>query len=161
MPGNNGEQHVFNDEYWMALAIEEARQAELIDEVPVGAIIVYNDKIIGRGYNQLINKNDATAHAEILAIRSAGQAIKNYRLVTSKLYVTLEPCMMCVGAMVHARIDSIIFGAYDHKTGMAGTKEDCFNKPYHNHKIKIKGGILELDCARLLKDFFRKKRKKG
>jgi tRNA(adenine34) deaminase len=148
------------DDYWMAKAIEQARKAQEVDEVPVGAIVVKNEEIIGKGFNQVITQNDASGHAEIIAIRDAGKHLKNYRLVQTKLYVTLEPCMMCVGAMVHARIDKVIFGAYDHKTGMAGTKDNCFDKFYHNHKIKVVGGVLEMDCARLLKNFFKMKRAK-
>ena len=151
---------MYDDNYWMAIAIEMAKMAEITGEVPVGAIIVKDDRVLGRGYNRVISQHDACGHAEILAIRHASDKIHNYRLVDVKLYVTLEPCMMCVGAMVHARIDTVIFGAYDQKTGMAGTRDNCFDKPYHNHKVKIRGGILELDCARLLKDFFKKKRKK-
>jgi len=148
----------FDDEYWMKQAIIMAAKAENIDEVPVGAIIVKDNKIIGEGFNQVISTNDATAHAEIQAIRNAGKQIDNYRIVDTKLYVTLEPCMMCVGAIIHARISDIIFGAFDPKTGMAGTKDNCFEKPYHNHQVNIKGGVLELDCARQLKNFFKNKR---
>ena len=147
-----------DDIHWMKQAIEMAQKALEIDEVPVGALIVENNNIIGSGYNQVISTNDASAHAEIQAIRSAGEGINNYRLVESTLYVTMEPCMMCVGAIIHARIDHIVFGAYDHKTGMAMTRDCCFDKPYHNHKVKVTGGILEINCASLLKDFFRKKR---
>lgn len=148
----------YDDNYWMEQAVKMASKAENIDEVPVGAIIVRNNEIIGKGYNQVITNSDASAHAEIQAIRDAGKAIKNYRIIDTTLYVTLEPCMMCVGAMVHARIGKIVFGAYDPKTGMAGTKDNCFEKPYHNHSVEIIGGVLELDCARQLKAFFRKKR---
>lgn len=151
----------FDDEYWMQQAITMATKAEEYDEVPVGAIIVKDDKIIGTGYNQVITHNDATAHAEIQAIRNAGKNIDNYRIVNTKLYVTLEPCMMCVGAIVHARITEIIFGAYDPKTGMAGTQDNCFEKPYHNHQVEIMGGVLEDECAELLKGFFRNKRRVG
>lgn len=148
----------FDNNYWMQQAIEMAKKAEQSDEVPVGAVIVKDNKIIGTGHNQVINNNDATAHAEIQAIRNAGKKIDNYRIVNSKLYVTLEPCMMCVGAIVHARISEIIFGAYDPKTGMAGTQDNCFEKPYHNHQVEIQGGVLEAECAELLKVFFRRKR---
>jgi tRNA(adenine34) deaminase len=147
-----------DDIHWMKQAIEMAQKALIIDEVPVGAVIVKDNKVIGSGYNQVISTNDATAHAEIQAIRSAGHDISNYRVIESTLYVTMEPCMMCVGAIVHARIDRIVFGAYDHKTGMALTRDSCFDKPYHNHKVRVFGGVLELNCASLLKDFFRMKR---
>jgi len=142
----------------MAQAVECAKQAELIDEVPVGAIIVKDDKIIGSGYNQVISNHDASAHAEVQAIRNTGKNMKNYRLVDTVLYVTLEPCMMCVGAIVHARIGQIVFGAFDKKTGMAGTCENCFDKPYHNHQVEIVGGVLEQDCSQLLQQFFKYRR---
>ncbi|MCF6319851.1 MAG: tRNA adenosine(34) deaminase TadA [Proteobacteria bacterium] len=150
-----GDEH---HEHWMKEAINQAEQAKLQGEVPVGAILVKDNKIIGKGYNQVISNSDATAHAEIQAIRNAGQAIDNYRIINSQLYITLEPCMMCVGAIIHARISKIVFGAYDPKTGMAGTQDNCFAKPYHNHFVGIQGGILEVECANLLKEFFRWKR---
>ena len=150
----------FSDEYWMQKAIDMALLAQQIDEVPVGAIVVKNNEIIGQGYNQVICHSDASAHAEIQALRSASQLLKNYRIVDSIMYVTLEPCMMCVGAMVHARIKQVVFGAYDHKTGMAMTRDSCFDKSYHNHKVTSIGGVLEMDCARLLKNFFKSKRAK-
>ncbi len=148
----------YSDEYWMQQAMKQAQLAQAQDEVPVGAILVKDNQMIGKGHNLVISNNDPSAHAEIQAIRDAGKNIKNYRIIQSKLYVTLEPCMMCVGAIVHARISEIIFGAYDPKTGMAGTQDNCFDKSYHNHKVTIVGGILELDCARQLKMFFKKKR---
>jgi tRNA(adenine34) deaminase len=151
----------YDDEYWMQEAIRMADKAREIGEVPVGAILVKNNEIIGRGYNQVIIKNDPTAHAEVQAIRNAGSQLSNYRLIDTKLYVTLEPCMMCVGAIVHARITQIVFGAYDPKTGMAGTQDNCFEKPYHNHLVKIKGGILEKECAHQLTSFFKRKRFKN
>ena len=148
----------YNDEYWMQQAIKQARLAEGLDEVPVGCVIVKNNKIIGSGFNRVISNNDASAHAEIQALRDAGDKCSNYRLPDTILYVTLEPCMMCVGAMVHARIKKVVFAAFDPKTGMAGTKDDCFHKPYHNHQVEIQGGILESECAKLLQDFFKRKR---
>jgi len=150
----------FDDAYWMQKAIEMAEKAREIGEVPVGAILIKDKEIIATGYNQVIINNDSTAHAEIQAIRNAGSKLSNYRLVDTKLYVTLEPCMMCVGAIVHARISQIIFGAYDPKTGMAGTQDNCFEKPYHNHQVEIKGGILEKECAHQLTSFFKQKRLK-
>jgi tRNA(adenine34) deaminase len=148
----------FKDEYWMKKAIEMAEKACELGEVPVGAVLVKNNEMIGYGYNKVITNNDSTAHAEVQAIRNAGAQLNNYRLVDTKLYVTLEPCMMCVGAIIHARIRQIIFGAYDPKTGMAVTKDNCFDKPYHNHNVLITGGVLENECANLLKSFFKKKR---
>ncbi len=153
-----GEKIVHSHEFWMKKAMDCAKQAELIDEVPVGAVIVKDNEMIGYGYNQVISLNDASAHAEIQAIKNTGKSINNYRLVNTTLYVTLEPCMMCVGAIVHARISQVVFAAYDKKTGMAGTCENCFDKPYHNHQVEVQGGVLEKDCANLLQRFFKKRR---
>jgi len=152
--------NIYSHEYWMQQAIIQAQIALSEDEVPVGAIIVKENQIIGTGYNQVIGKNDPSAHAEIQAIRDAGKTVQNYRLINAQLYVTLEPCMMCVGAMVHARIEQIFFAAFDQKTGMAETVDNCFHKSYHNHQVKIQGGILAQECADLLKLFFKKKRRK-
>lgn len=149
----------YSDEYWMQQAIQQAQLAEVQGEVPVGAILVKDDQIIGKGYNLVISNNDPSAHAEIQAIRDACKNIQNYRIIDSTLYVTLEPCMMCVGAIVHARISETIFGAYDPKTGMAGTQDNCFDKPYHNHQVEIQGGVLKEQCAEMLREFFRKKRR--
>ncbi len=146
------------DEYWMQKAIEMAHQAQLIKEVPVGAVVVKENKIIGSGHNKMVTLNDPSAHAEIQALRQAGSLVNNYRIIESTLYVTLEPCMMCVGAMVHARIDRVVFGAYDGKTGMLITQDQCADKTYHNHQLKYSGGILEQDCSRLLKLFFKSRR---
>ncbi len=147
-----------SDDYWMMQAINNAHKAEQKGEVPVGAVIVKDDKLIGSGFNRMIIENDASAHAEIQALRSAGQYSNNYRIPDATLYVTLEPCMMCVGAIVHARIKRLVFGAFDHKTGMVITKDKCFDKTYHNHKVDYFGGVKELECAQLLKDFFKKRR---
>lgn len=146
------------DEYWMRQAIKNAQISEQKNEVPVGAVIVKNNEIIGKGHNLMISENDASAHAEIQALRSAGNNTQNYRIIDATIYVTLEPCMMCVGAMVHARLSRVVFGAYDHKTGMVITKDSCFEKSYHNHKVNTKGGVLEKECAQLLKEFFKKRR---
>ena len=123
-----------SDEFWMQHAINNAHISEQNNEVPVGAVIVKNNEIIGSGHNLMISNNDASAHAEIQALRLAGKNIQNYRLIDSTLYVTLEPCMMCVGAMVHARLNRVVFGAFDHKTGMAITKDKCFDISEHNKK---------------------------
>jgi len=148
----------WDDYYWMQKAIQQAQLAESIGEVPVGAILVKDNQIVGTGRNQVISLNDPSAHAEVQALRAAGDYIKNYRIVDATMYVTLEPCMMCVGAMVHARIKRLVFGAYDHKTGMATTQDNCFDKTYHNHQVEVLGGVLEQECADILKAFFRKKR---
>jgi len=143
---------------WMNLAIIEAEKSLKKDEVPVGAIIVLNNEVIGRGHNQPISKQDPTSHAEIEAIRNASENIKNYRLAGADIYVTLEPCTMCFGAIVHSRISNIFFGARDYKSGICGSCEDISKKRYFNHKPSIKGQIMESSCSKMLKDFFKSKR---
>ena len=147
-----------NDEYWMQRALELARKAESEDEVPVGAVIVRDDQLIAEGWNRPIQSHDATAHAEIIAMREAGLRLQNYRLVDTALYVTLEPCSMCVGAMIHARIKRLVFAAYDPKTGAAGSALDLVHAEPHNHRILVTGGVLEAESRELLQDFFRKRR---
>ena len=146
------------DEKWMQIAIQEALTAENAGEVPVGAVIVNDGKVIAKAHNEPISKNDPTAHAEIQVLRAAGETQKNYRLVGSTLYVTLEPCAMCFGAMIHARINRIVFGAYDHKSGACGSYIDLQNEKFFNHKIQITGGILEQRCKELLFSFFKNRR---
>jgi tRNA(adenine34) deaminase len=146
------------DEYWMQIALEEAIKAEIESEVPVGAILVKNNKIIARAYNQSISSNDASAHAEIQVIRSAGSKLKNYRLVGTSLYVTLEPCAMCFGAMIHARVERVIFAASDPKTGVCGSCVNLNEENFFNHKISITSGILEKESSELLKLFFKSRR---
>ena len=143
---------------WMNLAYKEAEKSFIKDEVPVGAIIVLDNNIIGRGHNQSILKNDSTAHAEIEAIRSASRNVKNYRLTRANLYVTLEPCAMCYGAIVHSRISNIYYGARDSKTGVCGSCDDFSQKEFFNHKPRITGQILERKCSDILKKFFLSKR---
>ena len=133
----------YDDSYWMQKALELAQRAEAEDEVPVGAIIVKDNQLIAEGWNRPIQSHDASAHAEMMAIRQAGQALKNYRLVDTTLYVTLEPCSMCVGAMIHARIKRLVFAAYDPKTGAAGSVFDLLQSDQHNHLIDVTGGVLE------------------
>jgi tRNA(adenine34) deaminase len=151
---------VFNNEdrRWMGEAVALAEQAAAEGEVPVGAVIVKDSKIIGRGWNQNIGLNDPTAHAEIIAMREAGRTLANYRLPECTLYVTLEPCSMCAGAMIHARLERIVFAANDPKTGAAGGKFDLLSNPAHNHAPVVNGGCLADDCSALLKDFFRQRR---
>ena len=146
------------DEKWMQIAIQEALKAEKAGEVPVGAVLVNDGKVIAKAHNEPISKSDPTAHAEIQALRTAGEIQKNYRLVGSTLYVTLEPCAMCFGAMIHARINRIVFGAYDHKSGVCGSCIDLQNEKIFNHKIHINGGILEQRCKELLFSFFKNRR---
>jgi len=142
------------DEKWMQIAIQEAIKAEKEDEVPVGAILVKNGMLIAKAHNQPISKNDATAHAEIQLIRAAGKIQENYRLTGTSLYVTLEPCAMCLGAMMHARVERIVYGAHDPKTGVCGSSENLIDANCFNHKIDLVSGILENECKQLLKNFF-------
>ncbi len=147
-----------NDEQWMQQALTLAHKAEENGEVPVGALLVKDDEIISEGWNQLITKNDPTAHAEILALRSAANQINNYRLVDTTLYVTLEPCAMCATALIHARVKRVVFGAYDPKAGAAGSLFDILGTDKLNHKIDVTGGVLEDQCSELLQQFFRVRR---
>lgn len=145
---------------FMQIALNLARKAELNNEVPVGAVIVKNGKVISKGMNACILNNDPTAHAEIKAIRSAAKKIKNYRLNDCSIYVTLEPCAMCIGAIQHARIKKIIYGAADPKTGACGSVINLLDIKKINHHTKAFGGVLEKKCGQILKDFFLSKRKK-
>jgi tRNA(adenine34) deaminase len=143
---------------WMNIALEEAEKSKKKDEVPVGAVIVLDGEIIGRGHNQPISKNDPSSHAEIEAIRDAAKNIENYRLNGANIYVTLEPCTMCYGAIVHSRISNIFFGAPDPKSGVCGSCEDLSQRYYLNHRPLIMGQIMEQECSKILKDFFKAKR---
>jgi len=142
------------DEKWMSLAIKQAVKAEEEGEVPVGAILVKNGLVVARAHNQPISTNDATAHAEIQLLRAAGKKLKNYRLTGTSLYVTLEPCAMCLGAIMHARVERIVFGAHDPKTGVCGSSENLMHANCFNHKINLVSGVLENESKQLLKDFF-------
>ena len=146
------------DEKWMQIAIQEAIKAEKEGEVPVGAVLVKDGLLIAKAHNQPISKNDATAHAEIQLIRVAGKELQNYRLNGSTLFVTLEPCAMCFGAMVHARVKPIVYGAHDPKTGVCSSSEDLTNAKKFKHKINISGGVLEIKCSQLLQTFFKSRR---
>jgi len=142
----------------MAAALELAGKAADQNEVPIGAVVVRDGDIIGRGWNRNIGLHDPSAHAEIMAMREAGIALGNHRLVDCTLYVTLEPCLMCAGAMIHARLGRVVYGADDPKTGAAGGKFDLLASPAHNHAVQVDGGCLASDCALLLRDFFRQRR---
>ena len=146
------------DEKFMTLALQEAKKSKEMNEVPVGAIVVMNDEIISLAHNQPISQNDPTSHAEINAIRKASQNLDNYRLTGATLYVTLEPCAMCYGAIVHARITRLVFGAYDPKTGVCGSSIKLHEQECFNHSPEITGGVLEKDCSLILKDFFKERR---
>jgi len=147
-------------EKWMELAIQQALLAEKIDEVPVGAVLVQDDRLITSAHNQPISNNDPTAHAEIQLLRKAGEQLNNYRLPNTTLYVTLEPCTMCLGAMIHARVSKVVFGAYDEKTGVCGSCQDLSTSECFNHAIEIQGGVLADECKNLLQAFFKNRRNK-
>ena len=142
------------DEKWMSIALEQAVNAEKEGEVPVGAILVKDGLIVARAHNQPISTHDATAHAEIQLLRAAGGKLKNYRLTGTSLYVTLEPCAMCLGAIMHARVDRIVFGAFDPKTGVCGSSENLIDANCFNHKVHLVSGVLEDESKQLLKKFF-------
>lgn len=144
----------------MEHAMSLARRAEAEGEVPVGAVLVRDGELAGEGWNRTITLNDPAAHAEIIALRQAGERIGNYRLPGCTLYVTLEPCCMCAGAMIHARLDRVVFGAADPKTGAAGGRFQVLGDPGHNHSVSISGGCLADQCGEQLKRFFRRKREK-
>lgn len=146
--------------YYMTMALHEARKAEEQGEVPVGAVAVMGDTVLARAHNNVIAMKDPSAHAEILALREAGHKLDNYRLKGIRLYVTIEPCTMCAGAMIQARIGQLIFGAYDEKAG-AITLFDMFNDGRLNHRVEVVPGILDQKASALLKEFFEKKRKQS
>jgi len=148
-----------NDKKWMALAIKQAVKADKKGEVPVGAVLVKDGQLIAQAHNQPISTNDATAHAEIQLLRAAGKQQKNYRLVNTTIYVTLEPCAMCLGAMMHARIKRMVYGASDPKTGVCGSHVDLSSESFFNHEMEISGGVLEKECKELLQSFFKSRRK--
>jgi tRNA(adenine34) deaminase len=143
---------------WMEYALQLAESAAEQGEVPVGAVLVLNDEAIGEGWNRPIAACDPTAHAEIVALRDAARRQGNYRLAGSTLYVTLEPCLMCAGAMVHARVGRLVFGAHDPKRGAVDSTAHAFEAPGLNHRVEVRGGLLEQQCARRLQAFFRARR---
>lgn len=146
------------DSFFMRHALALAGRAADEGEVPVGALIVRQDEVIGQGWNRPIASHDPTAHAEIQAIRAAAAGIGNYRLVDTTLYVTLEPCVMCAGAMVHARVARLVYGAADPKGGAAGSVMDVLQHPQLNHRVESTGGVLEAACSEILRRFFRARR---
>ena len=152
-----------NEEHtkWMKLAFREAEKAYDQGEIPIGAVVVKNDQIIGRGYNQCESLNDPTAHAEIIAITSATNTIKNWRLENCSLYVTKEPCPMCAGALINSRIDMVIFGMYDEKEGCCGSLYQLCRDPRFKHQLAVKGGVMENSCRLIVQEFFKKQRKKN
>ncbi len=145
-------------ELHMRAALDEARKGLEAAEVPVGAVVVADGRIIGRGFNQPIGSHDPTAHAEVVAIRAAARETGNYRLVGSTLYVTIEPCLMCVGAMVHARVGTLVFGAPEPKAGAVASSCRAHELPSLNHRIEVVAGVLEDDCRAVIQEFFRTRR---
>jgi tRNA(adenine34) deaminase len=147
-----------DDKHFMGLALDLAREAGAAGEVPVGALVVLEGEIVGRGCNHPIGRSDPTAHAEIMALRDAAARLGNYRLPGCSLFVTLEPCAMCAGAIMHARIARVVFGARDPKTGVAGSVIDLFGEERLNHHAEVVGGVLEAECGGLLSAFFAARR---
>ena len=144
---------------WMGKALELARKAEAAGEVPVGAVLVKDNKIISEGWNQPILSHDATSHAEIMAIRAAGKKLNNYRLIDTTMYVTLEPCSMCVGAMIHARVSKVVYGAPEPRTGALGGAFNLLEANQHNHIFTVESGVLAEESKALLQAFFKSRRK--
>jgi tRNA(adenine34) deaminase len=146
------------DELWMEEALREARHAEAAGEVPVGAVVVCEDRIVGRGSNRNITDSDPTAHAEILALREAGHQVGNHRLLECEMFVTIEPCAMCAGALVHARLKRLVYGADDPKAGAVHSVMQVLNHPGLNHRLEVNAGVLAARCQALLQSFFRARR---
>ena len=146
------------DEHWMRLALGLAGRAQAGGEVPVGSVLVQDGALLAEGWNQPIAGHDPTAHAEVMALRAAGRALQNYRFSGSTLYVTLEPCLMCVGAMVHARVARLVFGAHDPKSGAVMSVCRAFDLPGLNHQVRVTGGVLAEECGDLLRAFFHARR---
>lgn len=148
------------NEFYMREALKEAKKAALKEEVPIGAVVVYQGDVVGRGHNKPISSHDSCAHAEIIALRQAAKRLKNYRLTETDMYVTIEPCAMCAGAMVWARVKNLYIGAKDPKAGACGSVFNIGNSKKLNHRIEIHHGVLETECRKIIQDFFKKKRKK-
>ncbi len=149
---------MIEDQPYMQEALRLAHHAMEQEEVPVGAVLVFEDKIIGKGWNQPIATNDPSGHAEIIALRDAAHTLGNYRLPGTTLYVTLEPCTMCAGAILHARVKRLVFGAYDSKTGAAGSVFNVLEDSRHNHSVEVQGGVMEKPSVEMLQSFFRQRR---
>lgn len=147
-----------SDAYWMAKALAMARHAQAQDEVPVGAVVVQDNQLLAEGWNQPITSHDPTAHAEIIALRAAAKVLKNYRVLNTTLYVTLEPCAMCIGAILHARVSRLVFGANDPRAGAIQSVFKIANEPRLNHRIDWQGGIMAEECGDILRSFFRNRR---
>lgn len=150
-----------NDYHWMKEALIQAKLAELKNEVPIGAVVIKNNKMIGWGHNKVISTSDPSAHAEIVALRHAAKNINNYRLVDCTLYVTIEPCLMCFGSLIHSRISKIVFGAIEPKAGVIKSNLKALNLDFTNHKFSYEYGILEDECKNIIQNFFKQKRSKN
>ena len=148
-----------SDEQYMEMALTEARKAEAQGEVPIGALVVIEGEVVSRAFNQPISTNDPTAHAEIIAVREAARKGNNYRLSAATIYCTLEPCIMCAGAMIHARITRLVFGTLDPRAGSAGSIYNVLTDPRLNHRVDVVPGVRQAECATLLRDFFARRRK--
>jgi len=159
MPDND-QRPTTNDELWMEEALRAAQRALEAGEVPVGAVVVCDGKIVGRGWNRNLTESDPTAHAEIIALREAGAHVGNHRLGHCELFATIEPCAMCAGAMVHARIRRLVYGADDPKAGAVHSVIEVLNHPKLNHRMEVRGGVLAGRCAEVLQAFFRERRQK-
>ncbi|HGM5579623.1 TPA: tRNA adenosine(34) deaminase TadA [Pseudomonas putida] len=149
------------DQAFMQLALELAAEGALLGEVPVGAVLVQQGQVIGRGFNRPITDSDPSAHAEMVAIRDAAQAVSNYRLPGSTLYVTLEPCSMCAGLIVHSRIERVVYGALEPKAGVVQSQGQFFTQGFLNHRVMVEGGVLAQECGQILSDFFKARRAKS
>jgi tRNA(adenine34) deaminase len=147
------------DQYWMQYALALADKAEQAGEIPVGAVLIKDEQVIGEGWNMSICQHDPSAHAEMLAVRQGAQQLQNYRLLDTTLYVTLEPCAMCAGLLVHSRIGRLVFGAFDAKTGAVGSVMNLVQHPVLNHQLAVTGGVLAAECGAKLSEFFRQRRK--
>jgi tRNA(adenine34) deaminase len=159
-PKNTAEMRMKEDAAWMALALEQARLAAEAGEVPVGALVIKDGEIVGKGHNRNLLDNDPTAHAEIVALRQAAMRLGNHRLSGCVMVATIEPCSMCAGALIHARIARLVYGASDPKAGAAGSVLQVLNHPSLNHRMEITPGVLAGECSEILQEFFRRKRQR-
>jgi tRNA(adenine34) deaminase len=157
--GEVGQEASTVDNFFMGFALAEARQARDAEEVPIGAVVVIDNRIVGRGHNSPVRLNDPTAHAEVLALREAAQTINNYRLIGATLYVTIEPCAMCAGAIINARIKRLVYGAADPKAGAVSSVFQICTHSSLNHQVEVTAGVLESECRELMQAFFQQKRK--
>lgn len=147
------------DEKWMRLALAQAREAERLGEVPVGAVLVSHGELLAEGFNQPITLNDPSAHAEVVVLRKAARLLSNYRLPDSTLYVTVEPCTMCAGSLVHARVKRLVYGATEPRAGAIASQLQILSQPFYNHRVEVLGGVLAQECGQIMSEFFARKRR--